>query len=195
LIAQRPIPRTAFRLASAALAALISVLASGCGGSGTPAATSTAAATTSATAAASTTTGSSADALTPKQRYEHAMQALGSSLGASLRLAGEIELASAGTKVARSRDANALENAQVALRSAAVALARIVPPPGVRSEHALLIKGVAEYANELDGVIAALRAGATPGVVLQRILAFKGVRDMERASIQLQTRGYNISAG
>jgi hypothetical protein len=123
------------------------------------------------------------------------MQALGSSLGASLRLAGEIELASAGTSSARSRDANALENAQLALRSTAVALTRIVPPPGVRSDHALLIKGVLEYADELDGVIAALQAGGPPNVVLPRMLRFKGVFDMQRASIALERRGYSIVAG
>jgi hypothetical protein len=123
------------------------------------------------------------------------MQALGSSLGASLRLAGEIELASAGTKSAPSRDANALENAQVALRSAAIALTRIDPPPAARSEHALLIRGVLEYADELDGVIAALHAGVPPNAVLQRILRFKGVFDMQRASIALERRGYSILGG
>lgn len=185
----------AFRLAAAALVALVSVLASGCGGSGTSASTSTGAAAASAAPAAPAPTGGPASALSPKQRYEHAMQALGSSLGASLRLAGEIELASAGTKSARSRDANALVNAQLALRSAAVALTRIVPPPEVRSEHALLIRGVLEYADELSGVISALHAGGPPNVVLQRILRFKGVLDMQRASIGLEQRGYSVVAG
>jgi hypothetical protein len=193
LIAPHPIPRTFLRLAAPTLVALVALIASGCGGSAAPATTSTAPAT--ASAAPPSTTSTPAVALSPKQRYEHAMQALGSSLGASLRLAGEIELASAGTKSARSRDANALENAQVALRSAAIALTRIDPPPAVRSDHALLIKGVLEYADELDGVIAALHAGGRPNVVLQRILRFKGVLDMQRASIALARQGYSIVAG
>jgi hypothetical protein len=184
---------TIFRIAAPGLFLLLLLLASGCGGGKSPAATD---------GSAGSTTGSTPPAasashvpLTSKRQYEHAMQVLGSSLETSLRLAGEVELAEAGKKSANSADASALESARRALRSAAVGLKRIVPPGQIRDAHALLIKGVLEYATELGRVISQLHAGGAPVVVLQTILRLKGVLDMQRASIQLAKRGYSIVAG
>ncbi len=130
-----------------------------------------------------------------KARYEIAMKTLGTSLEASLRLAGESELAAATSKTATGQDVRALRNAQTALRAAAVTLARIDAPAGLRHAQALLIKGVEEYASGLDGVIAQLRAGGAPRTVLQQVLHLKGLRDMQRASIEIAQHGYSIVAG
>jgi hypothetical protein len=123
------------------------------------------------------------------------MKVLGTTLGAALRLAGESELAAARTKTADQQDVRALRKAQVALRGAAVTLGRIHPPADVRAAHALLIKGVKEYATELDSVIAKLEAGGAPVTVLQEITRLKGVQDMQQASIEIAERGYSIVQG
>ena len=60
------------------------------------------------------------------------MKVLGTTLGASLRLAGETELAAAKTKTARQQDVRALRKAQVALRAAVVTLGKIRPPADIR---------------------------------------------------------------
>ena len=123
------------------------------------------------------------------------MKALGTTLGASLRLAGETELAAAKTTTATGQDVRALRKAQVALRAAVVTLAKMRPPADVRHAHALLIKGVKEYATELDSVIAKLEAGGAPVTVLQEILHFKGVQDMQKASVEIAEHGYTIVPG
>ena len=130
-----------------------------------------------------------------KARYEVEMKVLGTTLGASLRLAGETELAAAKTKTARQQDVRALRKAQVALRAAVVALGKIRPPADIRPEHALLLKGVEEYATELNSVIAKLEAGGAPVTVLQDILHLKGVEDMQRASAEIAEHGYSIVPG
>jgi hypothetical protein len=129
---------------------------------------------------------------TQTAEYERAMRTLGEKLSASLQLAYEIEVTSAGTKKAASKDAIALENARVALRETAIQLRRIVPPRRARSAQTLMVKGVIEYAEELGGVIVALDAGEDPVAVLPRILDFKGVKDMQNASLELERKGYNI---
>ena len=164
------------------------LLASGCGGSGAPKASP-------GTPSTPASTGTQPPRLTPKGRYERAMQVLGAELGSSLRLAGEIELSAAGKSSAGAKDANALKQARLALRSAAVQLGRITPPPGLRGAHALLVKAVNEYADELGGVINRLEAGGPPVTVLLEIFRLKGVRDMQRASIQIAKKGYSIVAG
>lgn len=120
------------------------------------------------------------------------MQTLGAKLSSSLQRAGDTELASAGKAEEAQKDVKALEGARVALRSAAVQLARIVAPLPARSANALLLKGVEEYADELAGVIDALDAGGAPVTVLQRIFQLRGVLDMQRASIELERKGYDI---
>jgi hypothetical protein len=184
-------------LAAAPFLALLCLAIAGCGGGGRAATTSTGA---SSRSAPSSQRGASAPVrppvgLTAKQKYERAMQALGGELESSLQLAGDTELASAGTKSATTRDAKALVKARIALRTAAAKLARIVPPPSVRSAQALLLKGVTEYADELGSVIDQLEAGSPPVAVLQNILRFQGVKDMETASIQIERKGYSIVAG
>jgi hypothetical protein len=176
-------------LKAAALCSAVCLLASGCGASGTPKVVSPGTPSTPAS------TGPQRATLTAKGRYERAMQLLGGTLGSSLRLAGEIELAAAGKKSAAVKDATALKQARVALRSAAIRLGRIKPPPEIRAAHALLVRAVKEYADELGGVISRLEAGGAPVTVLQEILRFRGVKDMQRASIQIAKKGYSIVAG
>jgi hypothetical protein len=123
------------------------------------------------------------------------MKALGTTLGASMRLAGETELAARASGTARNKDVQALRQAQRALRSAAIDLAKIRPPADIRRPQALLLQGVKEYAAELDSIIAKLKAGGTPTTVLQKILALKGIKDMQHASIEIEQRGYDIVSG
>ena len=183
-------------LAVTPIFALLCLTVAGCGGSMAASTdTSVRAASTSQQSTSSVAPAHRSAALTAKLKYERAMQTLGGHLQSSLRLAGKIEVASAGTRSATAKDAKALGQARIALRSAAAKLERIVPPPSLRSAHALLIKGVDEYADELGGVIHQLQAGGAPVVVLQRILRFQGVKDMERASIQIEKGGYSIVAG
>ena len=56
-----------------------------------------------------------------------------------------------------------LRKAQKALRLAAARLAKITPPAEARAGHELLLKGVREYADEIDGMIAKLKSGHRRG--------------------------------
>jgi hypothetical protein len=181
--------RIRFRtLAGVGACVILALAAAGCGGDSTPTPTTTAVTTTASSAARSVP----AKPRTPKQRYELAMRTLGAKLSSSLQIAGDVELAEAGKAKEAEKDAQALGNARVALRSAAAQLARIVVPAPARPATALLLKGVREYADELGGVIDALNAGGAPVAVLQQIYRLKGVLDMQRASIELERKGYDI---
>src|SRR5579872_172551 len=181
--------RMRFRtIAGAGGGAFLVLAVAGCADGSNPRPATTAVTTTAPSASPSL----SATLPTPKQRYELAMRTLGAKLSSSLRVAGDIELAEAGKAEEAEKDARALGNARLALRSAAARLARIVAPAPARAANALLLRGVKEYADELGGVIDALQAGGAPVTVLQRIFGLKGVLDMQRASIELEREGYDI---
>jgi hypothetical protein len=184
-------------LAAPAGFALLCLAVAGCGGGSVAASsdTSARAASTPQRSAGSVAPVDRSAALAAKLKYERAMQTLGGQLESSLRLAGDIEVASGGRQSAAAKDAKALEQARIALRRAAAKLERIVPPPSLRPAQGLLITGVSKYADELGRVIAQLEAGGAPVVVLQNILRFQGIKDMERASIQIEKKGYSIVAG
>ena len=57
--------------------------------------------------------------------------------------------------------------------------------------HELLVKGVREYADELNGVIAQVNAG-NQREALGSIFTLKGVRDMSRASKSISKAGFVI---
>ncbi len=120
------------------------------------------------------------------------MQSLGAKLQSSLQVVGEIELASEGTATENAKDLNALGQARAALRAAAAKLALIVAPAAIRTDQALLLKGVHDYADELQSVINQLDKGGAPVTVLQDILTLRGVKEMQQASIAIAKKGYNI---
>ena len=181
--------RTVLRASAAGLCAAL-VLA-GCGSSAKTGSTTTAA--SGSTTATPTVTAAAVPARTPKARYEEAMQLLGTKLQSSLQLAGDVELGAAGTATAGAKDAAALTKAQSALQAAAVKLAMIAAPQALQTDQALLLKGVREYAVELGSIIAQLKAGKTPSVVIRSMLGLKGIKDMETASLQIAKKGYNIT--
>jgi hypothetical protein len=83
--------------------------------------------------------------------------------------------------------------AQKELVAASVKLAKIKAPPGIKTEQANLLVGVREVATELTPVIAQLKAkGSNPLKVLQAILKFKGLKDMQVASAAIAKSGYDI---
>ena len=153
-------------LCTGAAAAVVALAAAGCGGGG--------AATTAAVPKVAPTESS----------YVQSMRRLGRALSQTLTAVG----AANGASVAK--DAGNLRVAQRALRRAARSLAAITPPERVRAEHALLLRGVREYAQELNGVIARLKKGQIRA--LRMIPTLKGVRDMERASNAIVAKGYEI---
>src|SRR5438270_10695622 len=111
------------------LGAVVMLVAAGCGGGGG-------------------SSGSSA-ANQSFNSYESAMQALGRQLGSAIAASGNKNISASPAVITHN-----LRQVQVALRAAAGKLERITPPDNVKAQHRLLIKGVREYANELDGVIA-----------------------------------------
>jgi hypothetical protein len=128
---------------------------------------------------------SSNAALTP---YENAMLALGNKL--YLTIAG-IDKANrnAGGPTVIERN---LRKTQIELRAAAVKLTKIVPPARIKAQHVALIRGVREFADELDGVIAKLKKGSGPAV-LGTLPSLKGIRDMTAASTAITKAGYVIA--
>ena len=179
-----------------ALAAVLlgsAVLLSGCGGSGGSKGDQTAGAGSTVAGAPTVTSATTTAGSAHLRPYETRMQALGASVSAVLTQVGNTEVESAQTANAGVRDAVALRKAQRALRAAAVQLEGITPPHRIAAEHRLLTRGVREYADELDGVIARLKAGDAPMTVLRSILTLTGIKEMQKASEQIAKKGYSIS--
>jgi hypothetical protein len=120
--------------------------------------------------------------------YETQMQALGQTLGAALLDTGSSNRTATDAQVVRN-----LRKAQRALRSAAAKLAKIDPPPKAAAGHKLLEKGVREYADEIDGVIAKFQKGNRDAVFA--VASLKGVKDMTRATQDISKAGYIIVLG
>ena len=150
------------------LGAVVMLVAAGCGGGGG-------------------SSGSSA-ANQSFNSYESAMQALGRQLGSAIAASGNKNISASPAVITHN-----LRQVQVALRAAAGKLERITPPDNVKAQHRLLIKGVREYANELDGVIAQVNKGNSR-FALGSIVTLKGVKDMERATKSIAKAGYVIVA-
>jgi hypothetical protein len=164
-----------------ALAALVVLTASACGGR-----SGAASATTANTAQPLPTTAAVPRPTRPlsKHAYELKMQALGRQLARELYAVGSRAVSTPEV------DAGALEDAIPKLRAAARSLARIVPPRRVRTQHELLLRAVLEFADELSGPIARLRSGDLQG--FGDIYSLQGARAMEAASKNIEKMGYRI---
>jgi hypothetical protein len=121
------------------------------------------------------------------------MQQLGTRLSASLQIVGDAVRAAAGSPGAAARDARALRRAQRVLRATAAELARIVPPRALAADQRLLLKGVREYAAELDTVIARFGSGRRTTRAIESIPSLQGISDMTRATQRIRQRGYDIT--
>ncbi len=120
--------------------------------------------------------------------YERAMQVLGDKLAAELANAGR----AVGLPTARRTVIEQILRAtQTQLRAAAASLAKIEPPARIKAQHRRLTQAVREFADELNGVIAGIKAGTgAPAYVL--IPNLKGLKDMQRASDAITKAGYVI---
>ncbi len=116
------------------------------------------------------------------------MQALGNSLAASLLDTGTANRTATNKQIEKN-----LRKAQKALRLAAAKLAKIKPPAGARAGHELLLKGVREYADEIDGMIAKLKSGHRQAVFA--VTSLKGVKDMTAGTHDISKAGYIIVLG
>jgi hypothetical protein len=158
------------------LGAAVSIGVTACGGKSTPTPTTTV-------------------ALTPKVAYEQKMQILGQQIDAVMNAvanANNSQLPSGQPLPGKTEAAN-LKVAQKELLDASARLAKIVPPPGVKTDQTHLLQGVREVAAEFTPVIAALKVkGSNPIKVLQGILKFKGLADMRVASAAIAKAGYDI---
>jgi hypothetical protein len=123
--------------------------------------------------------------LTP---YEKAMLRLGSTLNATLTSVGAADRTATGPKPIERN----LAKSQVELRAAAAKLEKIVPPAKIKADHERLIKGVLDYANELNAVIANLKKGGGPKA-LGVIPNLKGLREMALATGAITKAGYIIT--
>lgn len=162
----------------AAIAAAVLLSAAGCGGGGGSKGSSTAA---SATQPAPTTT-AAAPARLGKAAYVKRMQAIGRSLSQALN--------SVSTATTPASAATGLARAQTQLRAAADKIHSILPPPGIKSEHAQLERGVRDFANELGPVITKLRAGTL--AALSTIGTLKGAGEIAAAATAIANKGYKI---
>ncbi len=141
------------------------------------------------TTSGSTSAPSSSNGFSP---YETEMQTLGQQLSAALASLGQSNVGQPPAVIAQHMVA-----VQVKLRSAARKLAAITPPDEIKAEHAQLLGGVREYANELDGIIAKLRAPTKDRLaylaVLRTISSLQGVKEMQEASVAITKAGYLIT--
>jgi hypothetical protein len=165
------------------LAGTLAAVASGCGGGSSAA----------QTRATSTTPPhrSRPAKRQPLSPYEARMQVLGKTVARELAIAGR---AVGAPTAKRTTIEQVLLTAQTELRTAANDLAKIKPPARVEAQHRRLIKAVREFADELTGVIAGVKAGNGAPVYAQ-IPQLKGLKDMQRASDAITKAGYSIVAG
>ncbi len=143
----------------------------------------------------STPTTSTTVSLTPKAVYEQKMQLLGQQIDSvmgAVSNANNSQTPSGQPLPGKTEAANLLV-AQKELVKASAQLAKIVPPADVKTAQAQLLKGVREVAAELTPVIAQLKQkGSNPIKVLQQILTFQGLKDMQAASAAIAKSGYDI---
>jgi hypothetical protein len=121
-------------------------------------------------------------------QYETQMQALGNTLAETLMSTGTANRTATDAQI----KANLRKN-QRALRAAASKLEKITPPPEAAAGHALLRKGVLEYADEIDGLITQLAKGNKQAVY--QVTALKGVKDMTKGTQAISKAGYIIVLG
>jgi hypothetical protein len=117
-----------------------------------------------------------------KAAYVSRMKAIGRSLSTSLN--------SLGSATTAAKAAVALTSVQSDLRKAADRIESITPPVAVTAQHAQLAKAVSDFADELDPVIAKLRAGKI--TALQTVPTLKGLREIQAASTAIANKGYRI---
>jgi hypothetical protein len=166
------------RLAALLAAASMLLLAAGCGG-GKSNANGTTEGTTTEAAAATT---AAASTPLPKAAYVNKMKAIGRSLSTSLN--------SLGAATTAAKAAVALTTVQTDLRKAADRIESITPPQTIKTQHAQLAKAVRDFADELDPVIAKLKAGTM--TALQTVPTLKGLQEIQNASTAIATKGYKI---
>jgi hypothetical protein len=121
--------------------------------------------------------------------YETAMQVLGNRLALVLEESG-ITVRSQGATT--DEIVRALRTAQHQLRVSAAALAKLRPPGEIVTFHDRLIKGVRDFATELDGVIASARSGTDGIRIAAEIPTLKGLIEMQHASDAITRAGYVI---
>jgi hypothetical protein len=167
-------------LAALVLAAYLVLIAAGCGG-GKSSANGTTEGTTTTTAAAPATTKAVATPLA-KGAYVTRMKAIGRSLSTSLNTLGSATTAA--------KAAVALTAVQTDLRKAADRIQSITPPEPIKAQHAQLAKAVRDFADELDPVIAKLKAGTI--TALQSVPTLKGLQEIQTASTAIANKGYKI---
>ncbi|HWB22519.1 MAG TPA: hypothetical protein VG652_06490 [Gaiellaceae bacterium] len=160
------------------LGAVVSIGLTACGGKGSN--------------SPSTTT---TPALTPKGIYEQKMQILGQQIDSVMGAVSNANNSQtpSGQPLPGKTEAANLLIAQKELVKASAQLAKIKPPAALKADQATLLKGVREVATELTPVIAQLKQkGSNPIKVLQGILKFQGLKDMQRASAAIAKSGYDI---
>ena len=167
------------RITAFLAAAGLLLLAAGCGGGGKSTANGTTEGAT--TQAAKTTTAAASEPL-PKTEYVNKMKSIGQSLSTSLN--------SLGAATTAAKAAVALTSVQTDLRKAADRIESITPPEQVKTEHAQLAKAVRDFADELDPVIAKLKAGTM--TALQTVPTLKGLQEIQTASTAIASKGYKI---
>jgi ABC-type glycerol-3-phosphate transport system substrate-binding protein len=160
-------------IALLALVGAAALPAGGCGGGGGSSSTTT--------TASSTTTSTSAAPLT-KAVYARRMKAIGTDLTNSINGVNPSTAAEAATSLVK---------VQADLRAAQRELAAMTPPADVVIAHRNLTAAVGEFADELDPVIAKLRAGKL--AALQTVGQLAALQKIGTATAAIAAAGYNIA--
>ncbi|CAB4692686.1 MAG: hypothetical protein F2663_04145 [Actinobacteria bacterium] len=118
-----------------------------------------------------------------KADYTSQMGKLGTDLSASINKIGN---AGSSTKKIES----ALTQAQVELRAAADRMAAMTAPADIQDQHAKLVKGVRELADDLDTIKTKIDKGDLSAILA--ITTLTGIKDISDASEAITKAGYNI---
>ncbi len=148
------------------------LLAAGCGGGSSSTTTTTTAAATTTVAAAPVT----------KAAYARRMVAIGTGLTNSINSVDSSSAAGAATSLVK---------LQADLRDAQKQLAALTPPTDVTIPHQNLTAAVGEFADELDPVIAKLKAGKL--AALQTVGQMAALKKIGTATAAIAAAGYKIS--
>ena len=96
-----------------------------------------------------------------------------------------------GSPTSAKKAAASLTKAQAEVRAAERKLAAIVPPPAVKAAHLRLTRAVANFARELDPVIAELAGGRL--TALATLTTLPAFRQIATAAGQIVKAGYKIN--
>ena len=149
---------------------LLSLVLAGCGGG-------------SKSGGGTTTTTKPSGPPLSKAAYQAKLQAMAKDI------AGKLQATSSGSKTPSKAD---LEATKKALNDFADELDKVNPPPAVKQAHALLIRALREFSNDLEGIFANVSKAKDASAAIAALFGAPAVKLLIQAQQAFKAKGYNL---